>query len=425
MSERAEPGEASRLQPELLAEHYFRHQSGQLVATLTRLLGPQSWDLVEDVVQVAFLQALRIWPRRGVPQDPGGWLFQVARNAAIDQLRRARLGEQSRRTARQEESLPDQQLELIEAGEIVEDDQLRLLAHCCHPELPPKSQIALALKLLAGFSVAEIARGLLVTEENIQKSLTRAKQRLREEQLPELTPSELVRRIPLILNVIYLLFNEGYLSCHSDRVIREDLCEEALRLGLLLANHPRCESSAASALVSLMLFHSSRFAARESGSGEFVLLEEQDRTKWDQNRIGAGLRWLWSSGRGLELSSYHLEAGIAAEHCLAATFQRTNWPRILELYTQLVNLRPTAVNRLNRAIAVACVHGPHAGLAALGQIDPQELPADYSYFNVAYAKLYRLVGDLEAARQHFQKALDRSTSRPEQSWLQTQLQQFD
>jgi RNA polymerase sigma factor (sigma-70 family) len=404
-----------------LAEHFFRHQSGQLNATLTRVLGTSHWELVEDVVQSAFLQALRTWPARGVPNDPAAWLFRVARNLALDQLRRDKLAEEKQLEYSRAESNLDPVLHSIQNVESLEDDQLQLLTLCCHPELPAESQVALALKLVAGFSSAEMARALLTNEENINKRLTRAKQRLREEAWPELSLQEVQQRLPLVLNVIYLLFNEGYHTSYSDLVLRSDLCEEALRLGSLVATHESCSTPGSQALLALMLFHVSRFAARVNEQGQAVLLEDQDRQKWDQELIGEGLRWLWASGHGEVVSSYHLEAGIAAEHCLAPSFAETNWPRILLFYDQLVTVQPTTVNRLNRAIAVAYTHGPLAGLKALAQINPEELPKDYTYWDVAHARLYRQLGEHETAQRHFRQAFERNVTPHEKAWIANQL----
>jgi RNA polymerase sigma-70 factor (ECF subfamily) len=410
------------MQPGLLAEHFFRHQSGRLIATLTRVLGVHHLDLVEDVVQGAFLQALRSWSVRGIPDDPAAWLFRVARNQALDALRRDRTRAESVRARSRDDSSADELLERVRLAGEIDDDQLRLLCLCCHPSLPAESQVAFALRMMCGFSIPEIARALLTSEANAHKRIARAKDRLREEPIHEVNSDDLRRRKPIVLSVIYLLFNEGYNSYKAERLIRVDLCAEALRLGALVADDPACRAPDTCALMALMCFHVARFDARESDDGRLLLLDQQDRSRWDRDAIHAGLRWLWESGRGEQLSPYHLEAAIAAEHCLAATFAETNWPRILGFYNLLVGLRPTPVHRLNRGIAVAFVHGPLAGLRALAQIDPSEFPSDYYLWDSALGELHRRAGHLEDARRHLARAIELTNSPQEQEMLRTRLE---
>lgn len=411
-------------EPQKLVEHFFRHQSSRLVATLTRVLGVRRLELVEDVVQAAFAQALKSWATRGIPNDPAGWLFRVAKNLALDSIRRERLWEHSAtRLASDDATVDDLLTRLQQAGEIA-DDQLRLLCLSCHPSLPAESQVAFALKLMCGFSTGEIAKALLTSEANVQKRIVRAKERLRAENLGEISLDDLRERLPIVLNVIYLLFNEGYNSASAERLIRVELCDEAIRLGGLLTEHSIGRTPATCALMALMAFHSARFDARtdDAEADRMVLLERQDRSRWHYGRINNGLQWLVESAAGDDLTTYHLEAGIAAEHCLAASFEATNWPLILHHYDLLIRLRPSVVHSLNRAIAVAYVHGPQAGLNALEQVDQSEIPANYYLWDAALGELHRRAGHNAVARRHLERASQLTASPQERELLRGRLQ---
>lgn len=386
----------------VLAEHFFRHQSGRLIAALTRALGVRRIELIEDVVQAAFLQALGSWGVRGVPADPGAWLFHVARHRAIDALRRERRNSTLDGT---DPSAPDADAALasVRFEHEIADDQLRLLVLCCHPALAQESQLALALRMLGGFGPVEIARALLTTEAGAERRLSRAKARLREETPADLGPDELRARLPVVLSVIYLLFNEGYSSCRTDELIRAELCAEALRLGQIVTDHPACRLPAAAALMAVMCFHAARLNARESADGRLLLLDEQPRESWDGELIARGLAWLRESASGDELSPFHLEAAIASEHCLAPTFRATNWARVVELYDLLVASWPTVVHRLNRAVAVAYAHGAQAGLNALAHV--HDAPKEYHLWDAVLGELHRRNGDLTRARAHLTRAL--------------------
>lgn len=411
--------------PHQLVEHFFRRQSGRLVATLTRVLGARRLELVEDVVQAALLQALRSWGTRGVPDDPAAWLFRVAKNLAVDALRRERVWEDRLRSElAADERRGDPFLEQVQAADEIPDDQLRLLCLCCHPALAAESQVALALRTLGGFSTPEIARALLTSEANAQKRIVRAKERLRSEPLGDLTEPDIAARLPMLLSAIYLLFNEGYNSGHPDRLIRGELCAEALRLADLLAAHPVGRTPATCALIALMSFHAARFESR-SEEQTLVLLEDQDRALWDQDLIGEGVRWLAEAAEGQDVSQYHIEAAIAAEHCLAPDFASTPWPRIVAWYDRLIAERPTALNALNRAIALSYVQGPAAALAELAEIDAASAPREYPLWDAVVGELERRAGNAIEARRRLQSALENSTSRSEQALLRRRLAGID
>lgn len=384
-----------------LVEHFFRHEYGRLVAQLTRAIGVAHLELVEDVVQAALLQALQTWSRRGVPNDPAAWLYRVARNAATDALRRDSRWAAVRATLATESVAST----LPHPPEQLEDDQLRLLFACCHPALPRPSQVALALKTLCGFSTQEIAHGLLTTHANIEKRLQRAKEKLRELDFDpaEVEPEHLAERQEAVRGVVYLLFNEGYHSFQSTMLIRRDLCDEALRLGRLLASHPATGEPATFALLALLLFHAARFDARIVGTGQ-LLLEEQDRTKWNGPLLAEGFYWFAQSAAGAVLSPYHLEAGIVSKHVAAPSFANTDWAEIVRLYDLLLQVAPSPLHVLNRAVALAHAASPQVALAELERFPTSELPHDYYLWPAVLGELYRRSGAWEQAHVQLTRA---------------------
>ena len=385
-----------------LVEHFFRHQYAQLVSTLTRRFGVRHWELVEDVVQSALERALGRWPRQGIPDNPAAWLYRVASNLALDVVRR-----DSRHNVLELDPnvhFPGPPDITTDAGEF-QDDLLRMIFVCCDPIVPPESQVALALKTLCGFGHREIARALLSTEASVAKRITRAKQRLRETRVEpdNLTPEALRERLPHVESVVYLLFNEGYSSTSAEKLIRDELCEEAVRLALLLAEHPCTEGGRSAALLSLLLFHAARLDSRVNENGTMLLLKEQDRGRWDRRLIREGCRWLRVATEGHDVTRYHAEALIAAEHCVAPSIEATNWERIVQSYDLLCSLTPSPVHELNRAIAIGHHRGPEEGLRALEAIESRALERDYLW-HATRAELARQVDDLDTAREALEQA---------------------
>jgi RNA polymerase sigma-70 factor (ECF subfamily) len=392
-----------------LVEHFFRHEYGRLVAQLARKVGVRHLELVEDAVQSALAAALRAWTAEGLPRDPGAWLYRVACNQVIGGLRR----EASRSTvleAAQDEiarAATDDPAAPRFAGE-VRDDLLRMLFVCCDEAIPRESRLVLALKTLCGFSTAEIALRLFTSEANVHKRLQRGRERLRESGADHLmSPSlETLRiRLPSVHEVLYLLFNEGYLSAHAESAIRRDLCDEALRLTTLLAEHPVGAAPETFALLALMHFHSARFPSRVDGSGGLLLLEEQDRGLWDRKRIGVGAEWLARSASGSSFSRYHAEAGIAAEHCFAPSFAETRWKEIASLYEMLERSAPSPLHTLNRAVAVAEWQGPTAALLLLDRMVPPTWLEGSYLWDAVLGDLHRRAGNFEAFEAHRARAL--------------------
>ena len=408
-----------------LVEHLFRHESAKMVATLTRIFGIEHLNLAEDVVQEALGRALQTWPYRGIPENPSAWIMRASRNLALDVIRREKVFR----------GKEPEIARLIEAGSYspgvvsfseheIADDRLRMMFVCCHPIIPPEAQVALALKTLCGFSVTEISRAFLTTEAAIAKRLTRAKQKIQEAHVPFEIPvgDELARRLESVLQSLYLLFNEGYKASAGDKLVREELCHEAIRLTELLAQHRAGNQPKTQALLALMLLNAARTAAREDDQGNLLRLEQQDRTRWDQTMIARGMSRLRESAAGGQVSEYHLQAGIAACHATAVDYPSTDWTRILSLYDRLVEFDDSPVVALNRAVAVANVHGPQEGLKAVRTIRDREKLASYYLFYSVIGELEARLNHREAAAEQFRKAFELAETKSERAFLLKRLQ---
>jgi len=417
-------GEISRL-----ADHLFRHEAGKLVSVLTGIFGFERLQLAEDVVQEAMVRALQTWPFYGVPKNPAAWLTQTAKNLALDLIRREKLfhEKQPEIIATIEQWPSDAEAESPLFDNEIKDGRLRLMFACCHPELPQDAQAALALKTLCGFSPAEIANAFLTTEAAIAKRLVRARQRIRELRIPFEIPAgdELPRRLEGVLQTLYLLFNEGYKASSGESVVREDLCFEAIRVATLLAEHPMGNQPRTHALVALMWLNGARLAARVDAEGNILRLKDQNRSRWDQKMIACGMTHLSRSASGNELSEFHLQAGIAACHCSAADYESTDWPRILSLYDRLVQLDDSPVVALNRAVAVAQVHGPAAGIEAVESIQNRQPLDAYYLFYAVLAEFEAQLNDFSTAAGHLRKALQLTELKSEQTLLSKRLRECE
>jgi len=404
----------------------FRREHGRLVAILTRHFGARHLPLVEDVVQDALLKAMRVWPYTGVPDNPSAWLLQAAKNRAIDHTRRAALWQGKQRALL---PLLDDCLDTSRAGpaaqfeDEIRDSQLRMVFVCCHPALPREAQVALALKTLCGFGEDEIAAAFFESADAVAKRLVRARRALRDLRVPVELPraAELAGRVDAVLQTLYLLFNEGYKSSAGDRLLREKLCAEAIRLGELLTAHPLGDRGAAHALLALMRFHSSRLAARLDDRGNILLLEQQDRARWDRSAIARGITALRASAQGGEVTRYHLEAGIAAAHALAPNFAATDWPRILSLYDTLLALDSSPVVALNRVVAFSRVHGARAALRELAALPGRGFLDRYHLLHAVAGTLWHEAGERARARAAFQRAHQLAPTPPERALLQGRL----
>jgi RNA polymerase sigma-70 factor (ECF subfamily) len=413
-----------------VVEHCFRHESGKIISTLTRIFGIEHINRAEDLVQETLVRALQTWPYYGIPQNPAAWITQVAKNLSLDLIRREKIfhNKEIEIARLLDQDTTDAPAENAFIGEKeITDDRLRMMFVCCHPVLPQEAHVALALKTLCGFSASEIARAFLTSEAAIAKRLTRAKQKIRDARVPFEIPAgeELAQRLDGVLQTLYLLFNEGYKASTGDQLIREALCYEAIRLGGLLAEHPAGNRPRTHALLALMLLNGARLKARLDQDGNILRLKEQTRSSWDQAMIARGLFHLTQSMAADEISEYHLQAGIAASHCAAKDYQSTDWAQILSLYDRLVEMNDSPVILLNRAVALANVHGPRAAVEAVQAIqDRQELNSYY----LLYAVLGEFEADLnnkEAAVNYFRKAVELATIKSEQIFMAKKLQQLE
>lgn len=422
----ATPPPAPSGPPNQLIEHFFRHETGRLHGALVRLLGVHNLSLAEDIAQEAMLRALRSWAMGGIPPNPSAWITQVAMNLGRDALRHHRM------SASKEPALITHHEQIQGTPAVawalahdIRDDALRLMFVCCHPTVPPDAQVILALKVLCGFSTAEIARAFLSSEAAIEKQLTRTKQRIHAANIGFEIPEgeDLSPRLNGVLAAIYLLFNEGYKASSGDRLVREELCQEAIRLASLLVTHPVGKTPQSHALLALMNLTVARFPSRLDEQGTLLRLNEQDRTRWNHSLIERGLVHLAEAAQGSVLSEYHLQAGIAAIHCTAPDFLSTDWANILRHYDELYRLKPSPIVALNRAVAIAQLHGPQAGLDDLAAIVQRDRLESNYLLHAVEGELYWRLQDNVSAAESFRRALRLAQVGPEQAYLTRMIDQ--
>ena len=405
----------------------YRVDAGRILATLIRLLG--DFDLAEEAMHEAFAAALSLWPDSGVPRNPRPWLISTARFKAIDTLRRrARFDASQDELARyleaqwnsasrskEEDSLDDDSLE---------DDRLRLIFTCCHPSLAPEARVALTLREVCGLTTEEIAKAFLINPRTLAQRIVRAKTEIRETKIPYEVPTapELPERLGAVLQVIYLVFNEGYSAAAGAEVTRAELTGEAIRLGRLLSElRPEPEVVG---LLSLMLLHESRHAARTSPAGELILLENQDRSLWNREQIAEGVALLKKALKSRRFGAYTLQAAIAAVHAEAESTAATDWRQIVVLYDQLLRIHPSPVVQLNRAVAIAMRDGPEAGLTLIDVVLEHGELANYYLAHSARADMYRRLGRTAEARVSYEKALALTQQEPERQFLEERIRQL-
>jgi RNA polymerase sigma factor (sigma-70 family) len=409
-----------------LADHLFRHESGKMIAVLTRVFGLHNLELAEDVMQEAFAKALKDWIYK-IPDNPSGWLMQTAKNKAIDIIRRERHHKefaQETSALLKSEYTAAPVIEQLFMEHEIQDSQLRMIFACCNPELSEADQIALTLKTCSGFSTQEIATALLSNSETIKKRLQRAKKIITEKNIQFNIPvaQELKRRLDIVLHTLYLIFNEGYNSSSKDSLIRKDLCEEALRLSLLLTEHPFTNKPECHSLVALMALLAARFEARVDEQGEIILLEDQDRSKWNSELIGIGLEYLSNASESDELSEYHIEAAIVAEHSMAPSFKETNWKNILQLYNVLMQINNSPVVQLNRAIVIGKLEGVEKAIREINAIpDLEKILGQHYLFNAVLGDLYKQKGDTKKASEYFRKAIELTGSSAEKKLMEKKI----
>ncbi|HEY6828829.1 MAG TPA: DUF6596 domain-containing protein [Gemmatimonadaceae bacterium] len=420
---------ASGETPRELDDHLFRRESGRMVAALTRIFGVHNLALVEDVVQDAFVRALEVWRMRGIPENPAAWLMTAAKNRALDVLRRERT---ARTFAPEMGRLLDTEWTLSPAVNeafavhTIRDEQLRMMFSCCHPSLAEEVQVALILNILCGFSAGEIAAAFLTGRAAVEKRISRGKKVLAaSKRLFDLVDADFASRLGAVHRALYLLFNEGYHGSSSELAVRADLCAEAIRLVMLLREYPPADTPATNALAALMHLHAARLATRVDAEGELSRLSEQNRARWDARLIDQGLALFDRSAMGDELTAYHLEAAIAAEHLRAASIADTRWDNIVALYDHLLALAPSPVVELNRAIALGQRDGAAAGLIALEAIGSRERLAPYPFYHAAIAELELRLGHGAQARDHFAAAIQVSRNSMERRFLERRVRECD
>jgi len=408
-----------------LHEHLFRHEAGRITAALTRLFGPHNLALAEDVVQDAFARALEVWKLQGPPSNPAAWLMTTARNRALDVIRRERTARtfapELTRLLESEWTAPAVVDEAF-SSDVVLGEQLRMMFSCCDPALAEPAQIALVLNILCGFGAAEIAAAFLDGRAAVEKRIARGKRVLaRTATLFDLSDADFTERLNAVHRALYLLFNEGYHGASAKTTVRAELCDEAMRLTALLGEHPATRTPATLALSALMALHAARLPARIDDAGDLVSLWDQDRSAWNRELVEEGRVLLEASASGDEITTYHLEAAIAAVHAASASLAATDCNAIITLYDHLMRIAPSAVVALNRAIAVAQRDGPEAGIVAIGAIANVERLASYPFLPAALAELERRRGNTAAADSHLERALTLARSDTERRFLEKRI----
>lgn len=411
-----------------LLEHTFRHEYGRIVSTLVKHFGPGLLDDIEDAVQTAMMTAVRNWPKQGQPDNPGAWLTTVARNRLLDELKR------NQREVTTDDDVNTQPIDeeaLPPSTPVfnweIDDDELRMLFICCDPELADSTQLVLGLKILLGFSSKEIALRLMLTEETVNKRLTRSKARLKTlwgsqpnwQRTPE--RAALLQRLPNVHQLLYLLFNEGYSAARDDQIQRKDLCDEAIRLCQLLAHHKAGDTPASWALLAIMLMHIARFNTRLDDEGNLQLLKDQDRSKWHQPTLQSAMACLQKTGVHKEFSRYQVEAAILAEHCFVPSYAATQWQNIVNYYEYLERLYPSPIYTLNKAIALAEWQGPEVALDILLALTPPSWLTRYYLWDATLGDLLLRCNRPEQAKPYLENALGNAPSKAEQGLIKKRL----
>lgn len=409
-----------------VVDHLFRHESGKMIAVLTRIFGIHNLEMAEDVVQEAFLKATQVW-KFELPDNPSAWLMKVAKNKALDVIRRQQnFRLYSHAIANRLQTEAESTIEQFFLDTEISDSQLRMVFSCCHPLLKEEDQVALTLKTVSGFGTREIAKALLTNEDTIQKRIYRSKQFIRENKIEFEIPTgkDLVTRLEMVHAVLYLLFNEGYNSTKTDELIQYDLCAEAMRLGKLLVEHPSVRAPTSPALLSLMCFHAARFQSRLDENNSIILLSQQDRTKWNQELTKIGYHYLNLSSKGNTISVYHIESAIAAEHSSTTSFENTNWERLLQLYDLLLQIKPSSMVELNRAIVMAELGNIETAIQTIENIHKidQLLESQYIY-NAVLGDLHKRMNDSVNATAYLLKAYRLTTSEAEKKLITKKLEE--
>ncbi|MEO8764646.1 MAG: sigma-70 family RNA polymerase sigma factor [Ginsengibacter sp.] len=418
---------SENLQINQFVDHLFRHEAGRMVSVLTRIFGTSQIELAEDVVQDSLVEAINQWTYKGVPENPKAWLYKVAKNKALNFINR----EKHKRKYSSEvmhflksEATTNEALENIFSETAIQDDQLRMMFTCCHPSITGDSQVSLTLKTLCGFSIPEIARAFLTSEENINKRLVRARQKIRDDKIPFEVPDaeHLEKRLDTVIQTIYLLFNEGYSASKGNDLIRYELCGEAIRLAEIIANNSAIQNkSNVFASLALMYLNASRFKSRLSDKGEILTMAEQDRKQWDRTLIQKGFYCLDQAILNKDVSLYHILAAISAYHCSATDFESTDWSSILSLYDKLLQIDNSPVVMLNRTIALSKVNGVNKAIEELEKIKNNSSLASYHLLYSTLAEFYIQINKFQGAANYLKIAIRLSSVKTEKDLLQKKL----
>ena len=408
--------------------HLFRQEYGKMVAVLVKIFGTENLQMAEDVVQDALISALESWKFNGIPENPSGWMYRTAKNRAIDVIRKNRhsqtldFSDPGRKLLTSEYTLSSKMDSLWNENHI-QDDFLAMMYACCLPDISPQNQITFILKSLCGFSTKEVAKAFLTSEDTISKRLYRTKEFFRNNKIRPEIPSQkdISTRTGSVLSAIYLIFNEGYSATHSQEHIRDDLITQAMWLCRSLLENKRTKLPEVYALMALMCFHSSRTESRLSRDGELVLLNKQDRRKWDSELINLGSSYLNKASFGDALTTYHLEAAIAYEHCVSESYESTNWKAILLYYDQLLKILPDPVIALNRCMVILELNGPEAALKTLKKIKDRRQLENYYLYHSILGAIYQQLEEKVKASEHYRIALNLTESRHEQRLLKNKL----
>lgn len=406
-------------------DHLFRQESGKMVAVLTKIFGTENITLVEDVVQDALVSALQTWKFGKLPDNPRAWLYRTAKNKAIDLIRR------NKHNQLFDFSVPDKQpmpvyaptMENLWQEDHIKDDFLGMMFACCHPGISQENQTSFILKVLGGFSTKEVARAFLTTEDTISKRVYRTKEYFRKHKTRPQIPDDhqIQQRTSAVLHTIYLMFNEGYNSTHSDELIRQDLISQAMLLCKSLLENPKTQLPEVYALMALMCLHSARINSRLTPKGELILLPEQDRNNWNQDLIQLGNDYLNQAAFGNKVSHYHLEAAIAYEHCIAPRFENTNWKAIFGYYEALLSIAFDPIVFLNRCLVMLELHGPKAALKELTKIENQPQIQKYYVYHSAMGEIHQRLGNKEEAVDYLLQALTLTQSEQEKGFLKEKI----
>ncbi len=415
---------------EELVDHFFRHESSRVISHLSANFGTSYLEEIEDAVQDALIKAMHSWPR-AVPNNPSAWILTVARNRLIDKLRRNKkvIAQEEDELNRKIETVSQAPASDLELNDYLKDDLLKMMFACCHPLLTVESQIILTLRILCGLGTTEVARALLKKDEAIAKAYTRAKQKLKDHQIKPDVPTQQVaeERLGVILKVLYLLFNEGYKSSSGDQLIKKDLCLESLRLTKILSDSVFGDHPNVNALLALMCFHISRFDSRINEKGELLTLEEQDRSKWNDELIERGSYFFHKSytTEGIEhMTEYHIQAAMAGLHCQAKDYESTDWEQLLGLYDMQMSSKPSPVVELNRLVVYARVHGPNQALNELTKLQDHSFLQNYYLFYAVKADLLTQLSQPKTAIKSLEKAIELSENQLERKHLEKKIEKL-